>query len=152
MSDPKTHEERLAAVRKARTDREASLVRAAEEREIQEGELEDKLSAELGIRGKDFEIIDAEHWGLIAVKRVNLLVTRAWDQACAKSAKSGGVPGVSDFLAYTLPGVVFPEPAKFKAMVLGTEESPGADGLATLAAGAIQALHANLKAGANQKR
>lgn len=97
-----TKEELLAK----RADREAKLAQEAEAHEMLCLELEDKWSAELGLRGRAFEIVNEENVagvGPIVVKLPTLAAQKAYQRSDAKDS-----PEVAQI--YVKPCVVYPAP------------------------------------------
>jgi hypothetical protein len=146
-----TIEERLkkiqeyeAAKDKERADKE--LLRG-----LEYAELKMRFEGELGEEGRDWSILSTVE-GFVVVKRVDAIHVKQWDDAVTRFAKEGKGTPVAAMLAFTIPGVVHPEVKTYREWVLGTKERPGADGIAGLAAGAIQRLHGNVEKEVQGKR
>lgn len=133
-------EERLAAVMAAEAKSDAAEKSEEQERTLAYYELKQRLSWELGKMGRDFHIFNTVE-GLVAVKRVDAIHVKQYDDATVKCRADGKAVSTAILLAFSTPGVIVPEPATYRTWVLGTKDRPGADGIAVLAANAIQRLH-----------
>lgn len=146
-----TVQERLAKVLVAEGEAEKKRVDDEAEMTLAYFELKSKLSAELGVQGRDFQIVNTVE-GLVAVKRVDAIHMKRWDDAVARCVREGKATTTAMALQLAVPGVIHPDAATFQAWVLGTRERPGADGIAGLAVQAIQRLHGNVELEVQGKR
>lgn len=137
-------EERLAAVMATEAKSDAAEKLEEQERTLAYYELKQRLSSELGKLGRDFQILSTVE-GLVAVKRVDAIHVKQYDDAAARCRADGKAVTTAVLLSFALPGVVVPDASTFRQWVLGTKDRPGADGIATLAANAIQRLHGVLE-------
>jgi hypothetical protein len=72
--------EKLAAMRAKRQKAEADELEAREQRELEAGELADKLELEGQKRGEDFEII-VNRFGVFAIRKPDHQAITSWDRA-----------------------------------------------------------------------
>lgn len=91
---------RIEELKKRKAEREEKLRQEAEARELEELELEDKLSSEIGVRGKDFEIINTDI-GLFAVKKPDFVVAKRFNAAETK--------GEEEIIQFVRPCLLFPD-------------------------------------------
>lgn len=135
--------ERLEAAVKARAER-ADRDRARDaERLILLAELEDKCSRDFGEeqRGASWVVKDLGPHGVLALRRTEVLIVAAWDDAVAKHAKDGTSITTDEQLHFLEKALVHPAPADFRRMVQGMPGKPGAEGLADVAVFELRQLH-----------
>ena len=143
-----TIEERLAAVMLEEAKADAAAKLEEQERTLAYYETKQRLASTLGKYGRDFLLLSTVE-GLCAVKRVDAIHVKQYDDACAKARAEGKAIGTGTLFAFAAPGVVEPDAATFRKWVMGdptgADKRPGADGIAALCANAIQRLHGVLE-------
>jgi len=109
--------DRIAELREAKAKRDAAREEKEEKaNELEYLELEAKFDAELGPRGRAFEIINATSLGegFIVLKLGSGILWRNFEKALQK--KDG--PSVVDVESLIIPNLVHPSPEKYRQIVM----------------------------------
>lgn len=143
-------QQKLAEARKRKEARETAQQLKDDAKELLILDLEEKFSAEYGERGKDFEIIDTIE-GVIAIKRVDAIVVKQWDDGVAK-LKPGASISDDMMLRFTMPAIIYPDAQTYRKWVIGDERRPGATGVCADVCTTLRGIHGSKIAAFNSKR
>lgn len=124
---PQTTEEKLAAARARKAEREAKLDQADVERELLSLELEERFEKELGgACGEKFVVVQAGHRGPVVLKLGISVQHKAFNATVDENQKRGigGKTGLTEECCtkFVKPSVVYPEIGEWQSIV---EELPG---------------------------
>lgn len=105
------HADKLAALREAKQKREEAAREAAELRELEVLELEEKFTADLGARGVQFEIVETVEGPIVVKLGESVLHTRFQDAVSKDKINDATVD------QYVFPCIVHPTKEKYREIV-----------------------------------